>query len=286
MKAAFFPHDRTLEGAGKFPVKSLAAFVAAAVLLRVVAVLAWAFFPGSDVFGQLARVTIPLFVAIGLLMLNQHLLRRDGFPRDALGLQPAKIGWFFSGAILILPVILLIAATLWLLVPFHWERGSLTWTKLFWQTAEYFAGNLGEELAFRGYLLVLFTRYFGLTRALFMVALLFGIFHLPGLSGWAAVKMVCTTGVGSFLFAYGFVFTGSLWTAVGMHVFGNTILHHVLGMGAGASIFSPVLHDSWPAHYDPAFCAWMTVSITLSICAALVLTRLNRRDLKRNVSVV
>ena len=257
--------------------KSLVLFVIAVIALRAFAVLAWAFFPGSGLFPQLARVSIPLFVAIGLLVLNQRLLSRDGFPPDALGFCARRIGWFFAGGIINAGIILLMAGALWLLVPFHWERGSLTWEKLGWQTAEYFAGNVGEELAFRGYLLLLLTRHFGLTRALFVVALLFGLFHLPGLSGWTAVKMVCTTAAWSFLFAYGYLLTGSLWTAVGLHVFGNAILHHVFGMSGGTSILTPVMHKPWPDDYDPAFCVWMAVSIPIAVGAALVGERLRSR---------
>lgn len=86
--------------------------------------------------------------------------------------------------------------------------------------------------------------------------------------------MVCTTGAMSFLFAYGFILSGSLWTAVGLHVFGNIILHQVLGMSGGASILTPVMHRSWPDHYDPAFYAWMTVVIPLEIGAAFAVKRL------------
>jgi membrane protease YdiL (CAAX protease family) len=173
-----------LPTASGFPVKSLVFFISAVIVLRGIVVLAWAFFPGAGLFPHVVRVTVPLFVAVGLLALNQRLLAREGFPQDALGLNARRFGWFFAGGFIIALVILLIAGELWLLAPFHWARGSLTWAGLSWQTAEYFGGNLGEELAFRGYLLLLLTRRFRLTGALFIIALLFGLFHLPGLSAW------------------------------------------------------------------------------------------------------
>lgn len=114
---------------------------------------------------------------------------------------------------------------------------------------------------FRGYLLLLLTRHFGLARGLFIVGLLFGLFHLPGLSGWAAAKMICTTMTWSYLFAYGFILTGSLWTALGMHMAGNIVLHHVAGLSAKPSLLTAVLHDPWPTSYDPAFVVWFAVSI-------------------------
>src|SRR5688572_20079181 len=149
-----------------FPAASLAWFVLGAVVLRLLAIPAWMFFPERGVFAHSARVVIPLAVVAGLVVLNRTFLMRDGFPRDTLGLGLRRIGWFFAGGILIVPVLLAMAGALWLLVPFHWERGAMSWSQVGWKTAEYFAGNFGEELAFRGYFLVVLARYLGLTRAL------------------------------------------------------------------------------------------------------------------------
>jgi membrane protease YdiL (CAAX protease family) len=256
-----------------FPTASLVWFVVGAVVLRLLAIPAWMFFPERGVFAHSARVVIPLLVVIGLIALNRKFLMRDGFPRDTLGLGLRRIGWFFAGGVLIVPVILAIAGALWLLVPFHWERGAMAWSQLGWKTAKYFAGNFGEELAFRGYVLVVLTRYLGLTRALLIGALLFGLFHLPGLSGMQAIKMICTTGAMSFVFAYGYVLSGSLWTAVGLHVFGNVILHEVLGMSGKSGIATMVFHEPWPSSYDPAFLVWLGVSIPVAVTGALLVKR-------------
>jgi membrane protease YdiL (CAAX protease family) len=256
-----------------FPTASLVWFVVGAVALRLLAIPAWMFFPERGVFAHSARVVIPLLVVIGLIALNRRFLMRDGIPRDTLGLGLRRIGWFFAGGVLIVPVILAMAGALWLLVPFHWERGAMAWSQLGWKTAEYFAGNFGEELAFRGYVLVVLTRYLGLTRALLIGALLFGLFHLPGLSGMQAIKMICTTGAMSFVFAYGYVLSGSLWTAVGLHVFGNVILHEVLGMSGKSGIATMVFHEPWPSSYDPAFLVWLGVSIPVAGTGALLVKR-------------
>jgi membrane protease YdiL (CAAX protease family) len=256
-----------------FPTASLVWFVLGAVVLRLLAIPAWMFFPERGVFAHSARVVIPLLVVIGLIALNRKFLMRDGFPRDTLGLGLRRIGWFFAGGVLIVPVILAMAGALWLLVPFHWERGAMAWSQLGWKTAEYFAGNFGEELAFRGYVLVVLTRDLGLTRALLIGALLFGLFHLPGLSGMQAIKMICTTGAMSFVFAYGYVLNGSLWTAVGLHVFGNVILHEVLGMSGKSGIATMVFHEPWPSSYDPAFLVWLGVSIPVAVTGALLVKR-------------
>jgi uncharacterized protein len=256
-----------------FPTASLVWFMIGAVVLRMLAIPAWMFFPERGVFPHLARVFIPLLVVVGLIFLNRTFLKRDGLPPDALGLSLRQIGWFFVGGVLIVPVILAMAGALWLLVPFHWERGAMPWSQLAWKAAEYFAGNFGEELAFRGYFLLVLARYLGLTRALLIGALLFGLFHLPGLSGMEALKMVCTTAAMSFVFAYGYVLTGSLWTAVGLHVFGNVILHEVLGMGGKPGIATMVFHEPWPSSYDPGLLVWLGVSIPTAMIGALLVKR-------------
>jgi membrane protease YdiL (CAAX protease family) len=256
-----------------FPTASLVWFVLGAAVLRMLAILAWMSFPERGVFAHSARVIIPLLVVVGLIVLNRKLLMREGFPRDTLGLGFRRIGWFFAGGILIVPIIFAMAGALWLLVPFHWERGGMTESQLAWKTAEYLAGNFGEELVFRGYLLVVLARYLGMMRALMIGALLFGVFHLPGLSGTEAIKMICTTGALSFVFAYGYVLSGSLWTAVGLHVFGNVILHEVLGMSGESGIATMVFHEPWPRSYDPAFLVWLGVSIPLVVIGAVIVRR-------------
>jgi membrane protease YdiL (CAAX protease family) len=276
IEAAAAPPSATLDVKRPFPTASLAWFVLGAVVLRLLAIPAWMFFPERGLFAHSARVIIPLLVVAGFIVLNRTFLTRDGFPRHALGLGLRRIGWLFAGGIMIVPIILAMAGALWLLVPFHWERGAMTWSQVAWKTAEYFAGNFGEELAFRGYFLVVLARYLGLTRALMIGALLFGLFHLPGMSGTEAIKMVCTTGALSFVFAFGYVLTGSLWTAVGLHVFGNVILHEVLGMGGRPGIATIVFHEPWPSSYDPAFLAWLVVSIPVLVIGALIVKRFSR----------
>jgi len=259
---------------GTFPVKSLLWFLAGAAGLRVLAMTGWGFFPpGQGLVANLARVIIPLLSLVGLYFLNRRLLARDGFPGDLLGLGWRKLPWFFAGAAVMVPIVGLLAGGLWLAVPFHYEAGTMTWSRFAWQAAEYFAGNSGEELMFRGYLLLLLTRHLGLNRALLVVGFLFGVFHLPGLSGWVAVKMICTTMAWSYLFAYGFLLTGSLWTALGMHMAGNVMLHHVAGLSNQPSLLRAVMHEAWPINYDPAIVVWFAVTLPILGFAALRIRR-------------
>jgi uncharacterized protein len=237
-----------------------------------VAVLAW--FPGTNLFPTIARVVSLLLVALGLLVLNRKLLVRDGFVPQALGLHPRKAGWLLVGAAAMAVLIAAMVGALSLLVPFRYERGSMSAGDLGLQVAQYFSGNFAEELLFRGYLLIVLLRYLGLGRALLIVGALFGLFHWPGLAPLAAAKMTCTTFVGSCLFAYGFLLTRSCWTAVGLHVAGNTLLHHVAGLsGQRDALWRPVFDVPWPTNYDPGFLVYMFVTGAATVLAAVALNR-------------
>lgn len=261
-----------------FPTKSFLLFAAGGILawFLSVAVLAW--FPGANLFPTIARVVLQLLVALGLLVLNRKLLVRDGFAPQALGLHPRRAGWLLVGASAMAVLIVAIVGALWLLVPFHYERGSMSAGHLGLQAAQYFSGNFAEELLFRGYLLIVLQRHLGLGRALLTIGVLFGLFHCPGLAPLAAAKMACTTFVGSCLFAYGFLLTRALWTAVGLHVAGNTLLHHVAGLsGQKDTLWRPVFDAPWPSRYDPGFLVYLFVTGAATILAAVALNRRLRR---------
>jgi membrane protease YdiL (CAAX protease family) len=252
--------------APSFPFGSLLLFIAGAVCLRLLTMTGWFFFPGTGVGPQIARIVIPLGFSVALVVFNQRMLARDGFPRDDLGLRPtlARAGGLLGGVAAMTLILVAMAAVLWLMMPFHYERGALSCGGFSLRALEYFVGNTGEELIFRGYLLLLLHRHCGLGWALAISGLLFGLFHLPGLSGVVALKMVCTTFIGGSLFACGFLLTGTLWTAIGMHVAGNLVLHHVLGLsGNPASLFTPVFDRAWPTTYDPAFFVWLVIPIPI-----------------------
>ncbi|HEY8995333.1 MAG TPA: type II CAAX endopeptidase family protein [Lacunisphaera sp.] len=253
-----------------FPFKSLLLFIAGAVVLRLLSIVGWVFFPGDGILPQLGRILIPLCFSGALVVLNQKLLAHDGFGPDALGLKPnpARIGVILASALVITLIFAAMAAALRLPMPFHYQRGPLTLASFGLRAIEYLGGNAGEELIFRGYLLLLLRSHCGLPAALVITGLLFGCFHLPGLSGVAALKMVCTTFLGGTLFAYGFLLSGTLWSAISLHVVGNIVLHHVFGLSSQPSLLTPVFDRPWPTAYDPAFLVWLAILIPAVATAA------------------
>jgi membrane protease YdiL (CAAX protease family) len=264
-----------------FPFQSLLLFAGGAVVLRLLSMVGWVFFPGNGTIPQLGRILIPLCFSIALVVLNQRLLARDGFLPNALGLKPTpgRAAAFITGAILMALIFAAMAGCLRLLVPFHYERGLLGPVAFGLRAVEYLCGNAGEELIFRGYLLLLLRRHCGLVAALAITGLLFGLFHLPGLSGMAALKMICTTFLGGILFAYGFLLTGTLWSAIGLHVAGNIVLHHVLGLSGQPSLLTPVFDQPWPTAYDPSFLVWLAILIPVVTVTAFWHNRVEKRQL-------
>lgn len=259
-------------------VKSLLLFAVGAAILRLLSVSGGVLLPGDGMAPQVARTLVTLGFTIGLVLLNQRLLIRDGFGADALGLRltPRHLARFLAGAGISAAIITLMGGVLWLLMPFHYQRGPLSLASLGLHAAEYLGGNAGEELIFRGYLLLLLRRHLGSIPALIVTGLLFGAFHLPGLSGPASLKMVCTTFLGGCLFAYGFMLANTLWAAIGLHVMGNLWLHQVLGLSGQRSVLVPVMDRPWPDSYDPGFVAWLAIMIP-AVAAAAFLHHRQRR---------
>jgi len=242
---------------------AIALFLGATAALEACWMTTGGVYPAKTFF----QATLVLLIGA---VLNRAFLQMDGLPKSALGLGLRELPWFFAGCPIAVPVIFAMAGELRLMVPFHWVPGTLQMHELPGQFARYLLGNSVEELIFRGYLLVMLRRWLGLPRALAISGVLFGLFHLPGMSGVAALKMVCTTAGMSVVFAMAYVRTKSLWTAIGVHVSTNTLLHRVLGMsGEQQSLFRMQIDGRWPAGYDPGLIAYFSVIAVAALCLGL-----------------
>ncbi|MGV3774388.1 MAG: CPBP family intramembrane glutamic endopeptidase [Verrucomicrobiales bacterium] len=225
------------------------------------------FLSGSGTIPLSAR---SLLAAAGVAVLavgSNRLLKRQSGEEDALGIKfsaKAITGFSagFAGGFLLVAVI---GGCLWIFIPFHFERGTLLLSQVAPAATKFFLSNTGEELVFRGFLLLALVRAWGLRAGLATVALLFGLFHLFGLSGINAVKMVFTTASASFLFAAVFLWTRTLWTAVGLHVSMNLALHTVSGLDGGVAYFKPVLYSAYPQQYDPGFWIFLVAPVTIAL---------------------
>jgi membrane protease YdiL (CAAX protease family) len=150
---------------------------------------------------------------------------------------------------------------------------TITKSQLFTSACIYLAGALLEELAFRGHALIRLRECYGTIIAVLLVSLAFGALHLPGMFGGNAIKIVVLTGCSSLLFCLAYLFSGSLWAAVGLHAGMNFALHSLLGAGGGKgpSLLTPVYKAAAPAGNDAAF--WCFVVVQLACAAGFLLAR-------------
>lgn len=241
---------------------SLCCFLAFAAVAVFALQLGHAVFPGGRGMAHVGRALCAMAAIVTLVAGSRWLLRRDGIPVDRLGLGPASrhVRAFAIGSALAVAHILLLVAALYVAAPFDVGPGPLPITSVALAAAGYLTGNFVEELLFRGYLLVVLARWLGTTKALWVLALPFGLFHFPGLDLAALGKMMLTTGAMHFVYGYAWIATRSLAAAVALHAVGNTLLHEVVGTGKPAAL---------AFHFDKPVPDGVLFLIFFGICAAL-----------------
>jgi membrane protease YdiL (CAAX protease family) len=200
-------------------------------LLELLPVMAVAQLPLVEEEGPLPR--IPVYLSSGALILGvgwmAAVLGRRSLGDEAMGLGPAPWGavvfWTLGlslGALLLLGVFLLIRRKAGLgetsllkeLLPRTLsEKGIFAGLSL--------AAGLGEELAYRGYLIPVLTGLLGsVWGAAFLSSAVFGILH--AYQGWLGVVR---TGALGLMFAGSFLLSGTLWPAI--------LAHAILDLSAG-----------------------------------------------------
>jgi membrane protease YdiL (CAAX protease family) len=244
-------------------------------LFFVLCFLAWAInvfsqiaFPSQSFTQQLIRIGSLVVGALIMIVGSNRLLKKNNIPPEALGLRlsvKSMLG-FTLGAIVGVIVLIAIGSMLYVFVPYHFEIGPLQGWGLLKEASMYFWGNFLEELMFRGYPLIVFSQLFGWRKAVWIMALPFGLFHLPGLGlSIDGLKMIITTATYSFVFSYSFILTGTLWTAIGVHVVSNIVLHSISGLdGLQRAMFIPVFDANWPINYDPGLLSCLVSVVIIS----------------------
>jgi len=235
------------------------------------------FFPGLNTFPIAVRA---LLSGLGLLALglgSEWLLARQFHGEITLGLTPSakSLAGLLVGSVGGVIIVAGMAVGLWFFSPFHFDHGTATFRQILPDVQNYFLGNSGEELVFRGYLLIILARRFGLNVALLFIAGIFGLFHLPGLNGYAALKMCLTTASLSYLFAAAFLASGTIWAAVALHFVSNVVLHKITGLDNGVALLHPVMENQQEHSYDPAF--WICLILPLAVAYPLFSLRFPTR---------
>lgn len=250
-------------------VSSLGVFLALAGGAIAALQLGHTFFPGDRGLAVTGRALCAIAAIVVLIVGSRRLLQRDGLPADrlVLGVDARHARAFGIGAGIAAVHMLLLLAALFVFVPFEISAGPLPVAAVAVAAVGYLTGNFVEELIFRGYLLIVLAHWFGPTRAIWLLALPFGLFHFPGLDALALGKMMLTTGAMHFVYAYAWIATRSLAAAVALHAVGNTLLHEVVGTGRPAAL---TFNFSRPVPDDVLFLVFFGVSALL----AFVLSRL------------
>jgi membrane protease YdiL (CAAX protease family) len=255
---------------------SLCWFFALAGVALLSMQLSYGLFPGDRGVAVAGRLLCSIIAVSILIAGSRQLLQRDHVAPDRLGLaltaahgKAFVFGIVFAGAI-----ILALLGVFYLVTPFELLPGSVPLTAIPVAALNYFAGNFAEELVFRGYLLITLARWLGTTRALWLLAVPFGLSHFLGLDALALLKMTLTAGAMHFVFAYAYLATRSLWAAVSLHAVSNILLHSVVGLGEPATFSVRFLRDL-PTSVDVHFLVFFGTAAAI----ALLLSRLPQAKL-------
>jgi len=254
-------------------------FIAAAATAWGLDFAAQTAFPLANAVPYLVNTMITLIIVLSLGKASSYLLKQSGLPFDALGLKLSRETLFniLSGLVIGTVTVALLMAGLYVFNPFRLTAGNLHGLALLKACYWYLLNNSIEELMFRGFLLIVLIKVFDWRRAVLIMALPFGLFHLPYLGfTMAGLKMVLTTAVLSFVFGYAFVLTRSLYTAIAVHVSMNILNHALLGIdGAGHAAYAPVFSNPWPTDYDAGFIVTILVG---AVMAGVLYLMIDLRD--------
>ncbi len=252
----------------KFKPSSIIIFIVAGIIAWVLNVAGEITFPGQNTIPYLARTTIWLLVLVSFVAVSIRLLKQNGLTGDILGLKLSGKTFLklLAGIFIGIVTITLIGLLSYTIIPYHFISGPLRGIEVLKECYRYFLDNSLEELMFRGFLLVVLCQLIGWRKAVCIMALPFGLFHLvfTGLN-MAGLQMLISTTAFAFIFSYALILTGSIWTAIGAHISSNILLHAILGLdGANKAMFIPVFEAKWPVNYN--------LGLTISLLTAIIVS--------------
>ncbi len=201
-------------------------------------------------------VSFSFVISLLLILTTVALLRMEGMSFKAMqtfvprnGFQQL-LGGFVVAALVTGAAVFLRAA----LVDVHIEIAPLTAWSLVSGLPAMLALMLPEELFFRGYLLRSCKSSIGVTAAIGVSAVLFGLYHVVGKGFWGvgAFFLFLTPAVMGAVLAWAAFRTRSLCLPVGLHLGGNWALNILLPLhganqnDAFARVFSPDLQIQGP----------------------------------------
>lgn len=245
---------------------SIVMFVVAAFTAWGLHILGGSAFPSLHWLPYFTRTTITLLADFLLFFISLRLLEKNQISADALGLAPKiMIPNALFGFVIGVASLALTEGLLYTVTPYNFHQGPLHATVVLQEAYSYCVDNSLEELMFRGFLLVILSRFTGWRIAVLVMALPFGLFHLQGLGiGMAGWRMAASTAIYSFIFSLSYILTASMWSAISTHVTSNVLLHAVLGLdGMHRAMFVQVFSENNPKH-DSGIWALIVGSLVMS----------------------
>jgi len=258
----------------KFDIRSLIIFLLTGALAWAINLAPQMGFGGS-ITNFWMRTTFILVADALLLLVTFHLFKRNSIPTTALGLNVTKRLYknALIGMGIAIATIITMAIMLYLFVPYRFLYKSLNVGYVLKESYSFLLGALLEEMLFRGFLLVFFSKLLGWRIGLLILALPFGLYHLAG-----GITLVTSTTMFSFVFGLSFVLTGSLWTAIFVHATANILLHAITGLdGGGNSVYTLAFEGQIPNY---PFGLLVSVSSALIMASVLYLVIVRRQRIK------
>lgn len=261
-------------------IRDVFSFLTVTVIIWGMNVFVNMFFPSQNLLPYFIRTGISAAGVLILIWVSIMLLKKSNVSKEGLGLKLTQKSLFnfILGALIALIVMVILGLVLYIFVPYHFIGGPMKTVEVLKEGHFFFWGNFTEELIFRGYLLIILSQRFGWRAAACIMAIPFGLFHLPGLGfGIDGLKMLITTATYSFVFSFAFILTGSLWTATGIHAASNILLHSISGLdGMGKAMLNPVFETRWPVNYDPGLISFETSAIVIALLLYLLINKSDR----------
>ncbi|MFL5616824.1 MAG: type II CAAX prenyl endopeptidase Rce1 family protein [Gemmatimonadaceae bacterium] len=234
----------------------------------------WALRQGLPVFHPI----VLLALALGLTLL---FLWWDKRSPEVLGLdpRPRRLGelalGFLAGAL----IVGVIAAVMYVALPFPWQRNAAFQLRLAaWSLVYLLVANGVEELVFRGYAFERMIAAIGHWPAQIVTAMIFAVYHV--LHGWTWGTALVGTTLGSILFGLVFVRWRSVPAALGVHAAGNWTRDLLLSDPATArTLIAPFSLTRWtPEDVFTARVAWNASVFVACVGMAVVVYRHRRRE--------
>ena len=160
--------------------------------------------------------------------MNFKFIKKNALNEYLIRPYSGKLGIYSLGILLGILLILTIWGIVFIIYPYKITTNTASSANLFIDLIDYTLGNALEEFIFRGFLLLAFISLFAKPRGIFLLSLLFGLFHLPGLGiTWEGLAMVLTTSSMSLLLICIICLTQTIWTGIMLHITANLLLHSV-----------------------------------------------------------